>query len=387
MKKTITFFTSSRADYGILNPLMKEISNHPQFKIKIIVSGSHLSKNYGETINEIISDGLMVDEKIEMLLASDSKIGVAKSLGLGIIGYTDALDRLKTDLLIILGDRYEAFGIAGVATLMNIPIAHMHGGERTDGAYDEYLRHAITKLSHYHFVATETYRSRVIQMGESPEKVYNVGALGLENINSTTLYTLDECSEIMGKKICPPYFLITYHPPTLSNDNSSIGMAEIFQALQFFDNHQLIITYPNFDYGNTLIMKQIMKEEQERPDKIIVKKSLGIKLYHSLIKKASAVIGNSSSGIIEVPAFNVPTINIGNRQNGRLCAATIINCNNKANDIRRSIELSLDPQFMLEAAKMEKPYGVGNAAKKIVKILETINFTPIKTFHDIGYAQ
>ena len=268
---------------------------------------------------------------------------------------------------------------------MNIPIAHIHGGERTEGAIDEYFRHAMTKLSNYHFVAAEEYRKRVIQMGENPHKVYNVGALGLDNLKKIPYHNINELGSLVDENLNGPYFIVTYHPVTLNENAYDDSILEIFKALEYFNDYQVIITFPNFDAGNKKIIEEINNQQKKSEGRFIVKKSLGHKLYHTLVKSASLVIGNSSSGIIEVPAHNVPTVNIGDRQKGRLHAASIITCKNNYLEIKQAIEYALNPEFMTQAAQSEKPYGEGNAAQKIMQILEKIEFTSIKQFYDVEY--
>ncbi|HHH1036041.1 TPA: UDP-N-acetylglucosamine 2-epimerase, partial [Yersinia enterocolitica] len=337
MPKTVAVFSGTRADYGLLYWLMFDINKDPDLILKLLVSGTHLSPEFGLTYKKIEDDGFKIDEKIEILLSSDSAVGTAKSMGLGIISFADALNRIAPDLLVVLGDRFEALAVAQTAMILRIPIVHIHGGELTAGAYDDSIRHAITKLSYLHFTATEEYRRRVIQLGEEPDRVKNVGAVGLDHLRRTPLLDLDELSTSLGFDIEVDYFLVTYHPVTLSGEPSETSFKNLLTALDSFPDYQIILTYPNADDGGRCIIPMIEAYAACQPQRVLAIPSLGQARYLSAVKHASAVIGNSSSGIIEVPSLNVPTVNIGQRQDGRLAAKSVINCTANVESIKKAI--------------------------------------------------
>lgn len=383
MHKKIAVFTGTRADYGLLYWLLKDIQDNATLTLQLIVSGSHLSPEFGNTFEQIERDGFSIDEKVEMLLSSNSAVGIAKSVGLGIIGYAEALDRLKPDVLVILGDRSEALAIAQTAAILKIPLLHIHGGEITEGAYDDAFRHAITKLSHIHCTATETYKQRVIQMGEMPNSVYNVGAIGLDHIRRSTLMTPEQLSSDLNFDLNHPYFLVTYHPVTLADEPAIETFYALLTSLEQFPQHNVIITYPNADNGSREIISLIQDYARQSKGKVLAIASLGQVRYLSCVKYATAVIGNSSSGIIEVPSFNVPTVNIGTRQQGRLAAQSVIHCQPDSLSITTAINkaILLLPQLQLTPAA--NPYGQGQASQFIVKLLTTTPLKPTKSFYDL----
>jgi UDP-N-acetylglucosamine 2-epimerase (non-hydrolysing) len=307
-----------------------------------------------------------------------------KSIGLGLIGFADALTRMKPDLIIILGDRYEAFAAAQAAMFLKIPIFHLHGGEITEGAYDDAIRHAITKLSYLHGVSTEEYRTRVIQLGEEPNRVYNVGALGLEHLHRTKLLSLDALSKSLKFSLDRPYFLVTYHPVTLANESPKRSFEALLDALDEFKDHKVIITYPNSDDGGRQIIPILEKYAKTQVERVYAIPSLGQLRYLSALKYSSMVIGNSSSGIIEAPSFCVPTINIGSRQNGRLAANSVINCQPNKYDIVEAIKTAVQMKDEFNSLKIDNPYGEGDSSKKIINAIKALDFQPMKKFHDLG---
>ncbi|CAN0586451.1 unnamed protein product, partial [Ectocarpus sp. 12 AP-2014] len=309
--KTVAVFTGTRAEYGLLQPLLKRLLNHPEMSLQLVVSGMHLAPQFGETWQTIEADGYTIDAKVEMLLASDTSCGVAKSMGLGTIGFADALERLRPDCLVILGDRYEALAIAQVAAVMRIPIAHLHGGELTEGAYDDPIRHAITKLSHYHFVASEEYRGRVIQMGENPVSVWNVGALGIENISTVPRVPLTTINQKFNLDLRQPFLLVTYHPVTAGDENSVQTFVNLLSALDEFPRHQILLTYPNSDNGGHRLIQMLEQYASERTKRVFAVPSLGMQCYLSAVDLSDAVVGNSSSRVIEVPSLKTPSVNVG----------------------------------------------------------------------------
>ena len=384
MPKKIAVFTGTRAEYGLLYWLMQDIKNDPTLELQVLVSGMHLSPEFGLTWQQIEEDGFKIDEKVEILLSSDSAVGVVKSIGLGLIGFADALTRMKPDLIIILGDRYEAFAAAQAAMFLRIPIFHLHGGEITEGAYDDAIRHAITKLSYLHGVSTEEYRTRVIQLGEEPNRVYNVGALGLEHLHRTNLLGLAELSKSLNFALDCPYFLVTYHPVTLADESPKCSFEALLDALDEFKEYKIIITYPNSDDGGRQIIPILEQYAKNQAGGVFAIPSLGQLRYLSALKHSTMVIGNSSSGIIEAPSFGVPTINIGSRQNGRLAADSVFNCLPNKNAIVEAIKAACQMKVKLNSVKIDNPYGEGDSSKKIINAVKALDFHPMKKFHDLG---
>ncbi|MDU9020990.1 UDP-N-acetylglucosamine 2-epimerase [Pseudomonas corrugata] len=384
MKRKIAIFTGSRAEYGLLYWLMKDIQSSDEVQLQVIVSGMHLSPQFGETWRQVAEDGFDIDAKVEMLLSSDSAVGIVKSMGVGAMGFADALDRLKPDMLVILGDRFEALAIAQAALIMRIPIAHLHGGEITEGAYDDAIRHAISKMAYLHFVAAEPYRYRVIQMGESPERVFNVGAVGLDHLLRTPKMSIEELRSSLGFDLQPPYLLVTYHPVTAMDEHPQASFVALTEALDKFPQHQVIFTYPNADNGGRAIIPLLEAYAQARPGRVLAIQSLGFRRYLSAISMASAVVGNSSSGIIEVPAFGVPTVNIGVRQKGRLAADSVLHCNPNGDSIGQALCKALTPEFAAACKTTVNPYGKGSASEAIFKVLKNYDGTAHKSFYDLS---
>ncbi|PKH98637.1 UDP-N-acetylglucosamine 2-epimerase (hydrolyzing) [Shewanella sp. 11B5] len=387
MNSKIAVFTGTRAEYGLLFWLLKDIKNDPELDLQLLVSGTHLSPEFGNTFQQIEADGFQIDEKVEMLLSSDSAVGTVKSMGLGIIGFSDALSRLNPDLLIVLGDRFEALAIAQTALIMQIPILHIHGGEITEGAFDDSIRHAITKLSYLHATSTDESRQRVIQLGESPDRVKNVGAIGLEYLNRLTLLTLEELSLTLDFKIKKPFFVVTYHAATNGEKNAIESFSALLGAINQFPSYQVILTYPNADEGGREIIKKIEQYVQMNPLRVIAIPSLGQLRYLSLISQSSAVIGNSSSGIIEVPAYDVPTVNIGSRQKGRLAAKSVINVAPITAEIIEGITVAIARGYKEEGEVVYHPYGDGDVSKKIIKMIKSLKYNPSKVFYNINFKE
>lgn len=370
MKKVLVV-TGTRAEYGLLYWTMKEIQKDKDLQLQLIVTGSHLSEEYGYTVEQIKKDGFKIDEEIDMLIDSNKKSAIVKSMGLEMIQMAQAFDRLKPDILLILGDRYEIFVAATCAMMMNIPIAHMNGGESTEGAIDEQIRHAITKMAHIHFAGAEYYRERIIKMGEEPWRVHNVGQAGIENIKRLRLLTKTELEYELGIKLDKKVFLITYHPVTLGVQDIENQMENLLKAISEFDA-KYIFTYPNADYGNKIIIDKI-NEFRQNHDNVYVFYSLGQVKYLSLMKYTDVMIGNSSSGIIESPSFKLPVVNIGDRQKGRLRNKNIIDVGNNEIEIIEGINKALyNKQFINSLNDLENVYGDGTTSEKVVKILKTI---------------
>lgn len=379
----VAVFTGTRAEYGLMYWLMKDIQNDPDLQLQLLVSGMHLSPEFGLTWQQIEKDGFSIDEKIEILLSSDSAVGTAKSMGLGVLGFADALTRLKPDLLVILGDRFEALAAAQTAMILRIPVFHLHGGEITEGAYDDAIRHAITKLSYLHGTSTLEYRNRVIQLGEDPARVENIGAVGLDHLKRGSFMTVKELAESLKFPLSKPYFLVTYHPVTLSNEPPADSFKALLEALDEFADHQVIITYPNADDGGRQIIPLLEEYARKHIDRVVAIPSLGQVRYLSAVKHAVAVIGNSSSGIIEVPAFDVPTVNIGDRQKGRLAAKSVLNCQAEKSDIINSIQQAVHRTYKIADEVIDNPYGQGDASARIINMIKSMQFIPNKTFYDL----
>ena len=369
-KRKICVVTGSRAEYGLLYWLMKEIQVDADLELQIIATGSHLSPEFGLTYKLIEEDGFQIHEKIEMLLSSDTAVGITKSLGLAIIGFADAFERLKPDLVVLLGDRYEIFAVAQAAMLASIPIAHIAGGEVTEGAVDEAIRHSVTKMSQLHFVAAEVYRRRVLQLGETPEKVYNFGHTAMDNIAKMELLSRQALEETLKIKFRESVFLVTYHPVTLGTKDVNYLMHNLFMALDSFPDATVIITKPNADKGGREIIKLLDIYAGERSERIHVFTSLGQLRYLSLVKVSDIVIGNSSSGIVEAPFLKVPTINIGERQRGRIMASSIISCDDTSESILSSIKYGLSPGFRENIQSTQSLYGQAGASRKIKNIIK-----------------
>lgn len=387
--KKICVITGTRAEYGLLTPVMRTLDADPEFELSICVTGTHLSPAFGLTYKQIEADGFTISEKVEMLLSSDTKSGMAKSMGLGIIGFSDAFTRLQPDLLLVLGDRYELLAACSAALALNIPIAHCHGGETTEGAIDEAIRHAITKMSHLHFTSTETYRQRVIQMGEQPERVFHTGALGIENILHLPLLEKEALENAMGFKLGATNFLVTFHPVTLSNLDSRSQFRELTAALEAFPDAHIIFTRPNADPDNYPINTQIDAYVAAHPETSVAFDSLGQLRYLSAIPFMDAVIGNSSSGLIEVPSFHVPTVNIGDRQKGRISGETVLHCPTERSAILSSIQQALSSSFKQAIRNAVNPYGNVAASEIIRDVLKRTDLSALlhKTFHDLPVQQ
>ncbi|ARZ02568.1 UDP-N-acetylglucosamine 2-epimerase [Yersinia ruckeri] len=381
--KKVAVFTGTRAEYGLLYWLLKDIQSDSQLKLQLLVSGMHLSPEFGLTWQQIADDGFIIDEKIEILLSSDTAVGTAKSMGLGVLGFADALSRLKPDLLVLLGDRFEALAAAQTAMILRIPVLHLHGGEITEGAYDDAIRHAITKLSYLHGTSTEEYRQRVIQLGEAPSRVENVGAIGLDHLRRGTFMTVLELASSLNFPLQKPYVVVTYHPVTLGNESPEASFQALLDALDSFPEHQVILTWPNADDGGRKIIPMLENYASQHASRVLAIPSLGQVRYLSAVKHAAAVIGNSSSGIIEAPAFDVPTVNIGERQKGRLAAKSVLNCPAESKTIVKTIQKALAREYKTEGEVIYNPYGQGNASARIIKMIKSLEFVPAKIFYDI----
>tara|TARA_R110001592_G_scaffold13452_5_gene61679 strand:- start:243 stop:1424 length:1182 start_codon:yes stop_codon:yes gene_type:complete len=384
MSRKICVVTGTRAEFGLLRYLMQEITASPALDLQIIATGMHLSPEFGLTYREIEEAGFTIDTKIEMLVSSDTATAVTKSMGLGLIGLADAYARLAPDLIVVLGDRFEIFVAVAAALIARLPVAHLHGGETTEGAFDEAIRHSITKMSHLHFVAAEDYKRRVIQLGEQPDRVFLVGGLGIDSIKRTELMTKDLLEDSINFKLGNRNLLITFHPITLEGQSATKEIAELLLALDELDDTHLIFTMPNADTGGSEISKMIEKFVSTHP-KSCVFKSLGQLRYLSCLQFMDGVVGNSSSGLAEAPSMNIGTIDIGDRQKGRLSASSVIHCEPTLGSIRKAIEKLYDPLFRATLPFTVNPYGLGGASEKIVEVLSTHELDCIikKSFFDI----
>ena len=367
--KKVCVVTGSRAEYGLLRWVMEGIRQSPKLKLQTIVTGMHLSSKFGHTANVIESDGFKIDYKVKIPLKSDTSEATVKSMGIGMNGFANALAQLKPDMLLVLGDRYEIFIACIAAMITKIPISHLHGGESTEGMVDEAIRHSISKMSHLHFVAAKEYQNRVIQLGESPKKVFKVGGLGIDNIFKLKLISKKELEIQLKFKFFPRNLLITFHPVTLEADTSEKHIDELLYALSKLKNTGLIFTMSNSDPDNNIIFKKI-KDFCTNNHKAKCYTSLGQLRYLSCIKHVDGVVGNSSSGLLEVPSFKKGTINIGDRQKGRLKAESVIDCKPKWTSILNAIDHLFSKKFQKKLPMINNPYGNGGASKKIIKILE-----------------
>ncbi|MDR9424088.1 MAG: UDP-N-acetylglucosamine 2-epimerase [Marinobacter sp.] len=369
MTRKICVVTGTRAEFGLLRWLMEEIQQHPALELQVAATGMHLSPEFGSTYQEIESGGFTIDAKVEMLLSADTNTAVTKSMGLGVIGFADAYERLKPDVVVVLGDRFEIFAATSAALIAGIPVAHLHGGETTEGAFDEAIRHSITKMSHLHFVAAEEYRNRVIQLGELPERVFNVGGMGIDAIKRIELLSREELEKSIDFGLGDKNLLITFHPVTLEKEwNSTEQMSALLSALAQLDQTHLIFTMPNADTGGRELTRMV-REFVNSHDNASMYTSLGQLRYFSCLAQVDGVIGNSSSGLLEAPAFQIGTVNIGDRQKGRLKAESVIDCEPTKIAILEAIERLYSPTFKGSLDTVDNPYGNGGASKTIVRIL------------------
>jgi len=382
--KKICVVTGTRADYGLLQYLMKLIDNDKTLELQIIATGMHLSSDYGSTYKNIESDGFKINRKIEILSNSDSKISVSESVGLGVMGFAEAFLELNPNLVLVLGDRFEILSAVVPAMLNGFPIAHLHGGETTEGAYDEAIRHSITKMSHLHFVSNKTYRNRVLQLGENPSNIFISGGLGVDIISNTKLYNKKDLENDLNFEFRKKNLLITFHPETLDKDYGSNQLDQLLLALETLIDTQLLFTMPNADTGNKIIGKKIIRFAQNRSNAIVFT-SLGQKRYLSCIKFVDAVVGNSSSGIAESPSFKKGSINIGDRQKGRLKASSVIDCDPDKDSIVKALNFLYSSTFKQRLKTVSNPYGEGGASKFIVDTIKKVNLDEIlkKSFNDL----
>ena len=369
MTRKVCLVTGTRAEFGLLRWLMGEIQSHPQLELQVIATGMHLSPEFGSTYREIEEAGFEIDARVEMLLSSDTSTAVTKSMGLGVIGFADAFERLAPDIVVVLGDRFEIFAATSAAMIAGVPVAHLHGGETTEGAFDEAIRHSITKMSHLHYVAADEYRQRVIQLGEHPDRVFNFGGMGIDAIRRIKLLSREELERSLELSFGEKSLLVTFHPVTLEGGASSAAqMGELLAALEGLDDTTLIFTMPNADTGGRELSAMVREFAQGHPNAKVYM-SLGQLRYFSCLAQIDGVVGNSSSGLAEAPSFKIGTVNIGDRQKGRLKANSVIDCEPNQKAIEAALEQLYSAEFQASLAAVSNPYGNGGASKAIVKAL------------------
>ncbi|WP_296445231.1 UDP-N-acetylglucosamine 2-epimerase [Vulcanococcus sp.] len=368
-KRKICVVTGTRAEYGLLRWVIDGIAKSPVLELQLIATGMHLSPEFGLTVQEIEADSHRIDRKVEMLLSSDTPVGITKSMGLGMIGFADALAELQPDLLLVLGDRFEIFAAASAAMIARIPIGHIHGGEATEGLIDESIRHSITKMSHLHFVAAHEYRQRVIQLGEDPDRVFNVGGLGVDSIMRLDLLSRHELEASIGFQFLSRNLLITFHPVTLEKNTSVNQINQLLNALSELQDTGLIFTMPNADTDGRILLERVQGFCKERTNAKAYT-NLGQLRYLSCVRYVDAVVGNSSSGLTEVPSLQKPTVNIGDRQRGRLKASSVLDCEPNTLSILEAIRRSFSSDFVCQLKTTQNPYGNGGASTAIIRKLE-----------------
>ncbi len=383
MKRTVCVVTGSRAEYGLLRWIMEAIDRSDELRLQLAVTGMHLAPEFGSTYREIEGDGFRIDRKVEMLVSGDTPSALATSMGLGMIGFGAALRDLSPDLLLVLGDRFEIFAAVSAALVSRIPVAHLHGGETSEGAFDESLRHSITKMSHLHFVAAEAYRQRVIQLGEQPDAVFTVGGLGVDAIQRLELLSREALEQSLGVSLGDRSLLVTFHPATLDTSAPEDQLRELLAALDELRDTRLIFTMPNADTGGRTLQTVLAEYVASRPHARLYA-SLGQLRYFSALQYVDGVVGNSSSGLTEVPSFRKGTVNIGSRQDGRLKAASVIDCAPERSAIGDALALLFSEEFQSSLDGVENPYGDGGATERVVQTLERVSFDGLlhKSFYD-----
>ena len=386
--KKICVVTGTRAEYGLLYWLIKGIADENSLQLQLLVTGMHLAPEYGLTYREIEADGFAIDKKVDILLNSDTSLGICKSVGIGVMGFAEAYNELQPHFVLVLGDRFEILAATTAAYISNIPVVHLHGGESTEGAFDEGIRHAITKMSHLHFVATDVYRKRLIQLGEQPHRVYTVGAMGIENINRLKLLSREEFEESIQFKLGRRNLLITFHPVTLEKGQAAVQFSELLSALDALPDTHIIFTMPNADTENRQLIKMIEAYVALHPARTCAFTSLGQVRYLSALQWVDAVVGNSSSGILEAPSFKIGTINIGDRQKGRIKAESVIDCMPDRASIEGALEKLYTSEFQERLKHVNSPYGTASPSASIIEILKKAKPEALlkKSFFDINVS-
>lgn len=389
MKRKICIITGSRAEYGLLRPLLCEIKNDSALTLQLIATGMHLSRDFGFTYKEIEKDGFIINQKVDIKLSSDSPSGIAKSMGTGILEFTKVYKKIRPDIIVVLGDRFEIFSAVIAAHLSGIVITHLYGGELTQGVIDDAFRHAITKMSHLHFTAAQEYRKRVIQLGENPKRVFNVGAIGLESIQKVKLLSKEKLEKSLKFKFGARNLLVTFHPVTLEHNTAGKQFKNLLNSLDKLKNTSIIFTKSNADTGGRIINAMIDKYVQRNLNKTVAFTSLGRLKYLSTMRYVDAVVGNSSSGVIEAPSLHVATINIGDRQKGRIKAKSVVDCQPIENDIQRALNLAFSKKFKAIIKKIKNPYYTKNTAQRIKKTIKNFPLAKKilkKSFFDIKHS-
>jgi GDP/UDP-N,N'-diacetylbacillosamine 2-epimerase (hydrolysing) len=384
IKRKICVVTGTRAEYGLLYWLMKEIDTDKDLELQVIATGMHLSEEYGNTYQQIEKDGFTIDKKVDISLSSDTELAISKSMGLGMIGFADAFNELQPDLMVVLGDRFEIFSAVSTAMIAKIPLAHLHGGEATEGLIDEPIRHSITKMSHLHFTATNEYRNRVIQLGEQPDRVFNVGGLGIDNINKLKLLAKSDFEKAIDFELGEKNVLVTFHPVTLEKSTAKMQFQVLLNSISELINTKIIFTKANADTDGRIINSMI-DDYVDNHKNTIAFASMGQLNYLSALQFVDAVVGNSSSGLLEAPSFKIGTIDIGDRQRGRIKANSVISCPPKKRDIDKAFNQLYSENFQNIINNVKNPYGKGGASKEIVRTIKDIDLNGIlkKPFYDI----
>ena len=386
-RRTICVVTGTRAEYGLLVPLMNAVREDPDLDLRLVATGTHLSSRYGETYRAIEADGFTIDHKVPLDLSDDSPTGIARAMGQALVGFSEYFEGQRPDVVVVLGDRFETMTVAQAAMLTLVPLAHVHGGETTEGAFDEAIRHSISKMAQLHFVSAEVYRDRVVQLGESPDRVFWVGAIGLDHLASMDFFDREALERAMEFELGQRNFLVTYHPVTLDEEPPERPLGELLAALDAYPDAHVVFTGANADTGGDWINSRLRDYCQQAPERRAFFMSLGQRRYLSMLREADVVIGNSSSAILEAPSFRCPTVNIGARQKGRVRAPSVIDCAEDREAIQGAIDRALSPEFTAIADAGVSPYfRDGKAGQKISSILREFDLTGIiqKRFHDLG---
>ncbi|MDT3698273.1 MAG: UDP-N-acetylglucosamine 2-epimerase [Thermincola sp.] len=385
LKRKICVITGSRSEYGLLRCLIRHLHEDKEIDCRLIVTGSHLAPEFGLTWQEIVRDGFVIAKKVEILLSSDTRTGTCKSMGLALIGITDALEDLRPDIVVVLGDRFETFAAATAAMVCGYPLAHIDGGEITEGALDDAFRHCITKMAHLHFTATEAYRQRVIQLGEMPGRVFNVGGIHVDAIKDIPLLNKKQVEARLGTPLDGKTICVTHHPETLNSQEQENNVQALLEALKILADTTTIITLPNADPGSRAIIEKI-REFGIQTENVYIFESLGHTCYLSLLQYVDAVVGNSSSGIVEAPLFGIGTVNIGDRQKGRVAGESVINVPHEKEKIYQAIRRAQSAEFKAGLKSLANPYGTGGAAARIRDILKQVVLEGLtrKRFYDLS---
>ena len=379
--------TGTRAEYGLLSRLMRMIKDSQDTQLQVVVTNMHLSAKYGDTYKEIENDGFTIDKRVPIIddSAPDCAHSTVMEMSRALAGFADAYRDLKPDMVVVLGDRYEILAAAEAAMIMRIPIAHIHGGEITEGAFDDAIRHCITKMSHLHFASTPAYQKRIIQLGEEPDRVFYTGAIGVENIKKFQLLSKKEIEDFIQFKIDGQTILVTYHPVTLGNRTAEQDISDFIAALEQHPELRVVFTMPNSDTGGQAIVDAINGFVQHHPDRAVAFKSLGVLRYLSLMRQVAAVVGNSSSGLVEVPCFGIPTLNIGDRQKGRIAADSVLNCSPDKDAILEGLDIVLSDSFREKARHTQNPYDKPGTVQTIFDVISTYPLDKLgpKHFYDL----